>query len=81
MPLMFERSYIPAQLFQGLSIADLKCKPMYDLFAEDYQETIRLAEEEFYASIALDYEADLWESKKEILSYILFVKLITIKIF
>ncbi|HES4263081.1 TPA: GntR family transcriptional regulator [Streptococcus pyogenes] len=64
MPLMFERSYIPAQPFQGLSIADLKRKALYDIFAKDYQETIRLAEEEFYASIALDYEADLLEIKK-----------------
>ncbi|MGS7001383.1 GntR family transcriptional regulator [Streptococcus pyogenes] len=64
MPLMFERSYIPAQPFQGLSIADLKRKALYDIFAKDYQETIRLAEEEFYASIALDYEADLLGIKK-----------------
>ncbi|MGT2934798.1 GntR family transcriptional regulator [Streptococcus castoreus] len=64
MPLMFERSYIPAAVFSGLTVENLEQKPLYELFAEDFQETIRLAEEEFYASIALDYEANLLGIKK-----------------
>ncbi|VTS33785.1 GntR family transcriptional regulator [Streptococcus porcinus] len=58
-PMMFERSYLPATLFNDLSKDLLLQKPLYDIFAEDYHQQIRLAEEEFYASIALDYEAQL----------------------
>lgn len=56
-PMMLERSYLPADLFAELTMEQLMMKPLYDIFAEDYSQQIRLAEEEFYASIALDYEA------------------------
>ncbi|ONH63975.1 HTH-type transcriptional repressor YvoA [Streptococcus parauberis] len=63
-PLMFERSYLPENLFPDLTVQLLKQKPLYDIFSEDYEQTIRLADEEFYASLALDYEAELLEIKK-----------------
>lgn len=57
--MMLERSYVPTSLFKDLSQEILLHKPLYEVFAEDYHQVIRLAEEEFYASIALEYEADL----------------------
>lgn len=56
-PMMLERSYVPAAVFEGLSEELLKKRPLYEIFAEDYRQIIRLAEEEFYASIALENEA------------------------
>ncbi|MEQ9764525.1 GntR family transcriptional regulator [Streptococcus jiangjianxini] len=64
LPLMFERTYMPADLFKELSEEKLPKKPLYDIFAQDFNQTIRVAEEEFSASIALDYEADLLDIKK-----------------
>lgn len=58
-PMMLERTYVPAALFEGITEEKLMQKPLYDIFAEDYGQLIRLAEEEFYASIALDHEATL----------------------
>lgn len=59
LPMMLERSYIPVALFEGLQEETLRHTPLYEVFAEDYQQQIRLAEEEFYASIALENEAQL----------------------
>lgn len=58
-PMMLERTYVPALLFDFLSEEMLQQKPLYEIFAEDYGQIIRLAEEEFYASIALENEARL----------------------
>lgn len=58
-PMMLERTYIPADLVVGMTEEDLNQHPLYELFAERYGQIIRLAEEEFYASIALDNEANL----------------------
>ncbi|WP_159560921.1 GntR family transcriptional regulator [Streptococcus halichoeri] len=63
-PLMFERSFIPMAEFPQLSKSQLEKQPLYDVFAESYGQTIKLAEEEFYASIALDYEAELLHIQK-----------------
>lgn len=64
MPLMLERTFLPSENFENLSEEMLNQKPLYDIFSETYQEIVRFAEEEFYASIALDYEASLLEIKK-----------------
>ncbi|MTB64274.1 UTRA domain-containing protein [Streptococcus sp. zg-86] len=58
-PMMLERTYVPAVLFESLSEKELQVKPLYEIFAEDFEQVIRLAEEEFYASIALENEARL----------------------
>lgn len=50
-PMMLERSYLPYKKFADLTPERLAQKPMYDIFSEDYQEKIKYAEEEFYASL------------------------------
>lgn len=57
--MMLERSYVPVNFFPDLSEELIRTKPLYEAFAEDYKQQIRLAEEEFYASIALTYDAGL----------------------
>ena len=52
LPMMVERSYLPVKKFLGLKKEELASKPLYDLFYEDYKQVIRLADEEFFASIA-----------------------------
>ncbi|MFV0561166.1 MAG: GntR family transcriptional regulator [Enterococcus sp.] len=58
-PLMVERSYLPAKSFIGLTQELLERKPLYDVFSEDYEQQIQLADEEFYASIATNSDAHL----------------------
>lgn len=59
MPMMVERSYLPFKKFLSLTKADLERKPLYDLFEQEFQETIKLADEEFYASIVSDNDGKL----------------------
>lgn len=56
-PMMLERSYLPYKRFETLTSQRLEEKPMYDIFLTDYNETIKCAEEEFYASIVSDKDA------------------------
>ncbi|HFU4460373.1 TPA: GntR family transcriptional regulator [Streptococcus suis] len=58
-PMMLERTYVPVALFPSLSASRMSELPLYELFLEDYDQNIRLAEEEFYASISLDNEAKI----------------------
>lgn len=60
-PMMVERSYLPLKKFMTLTEEELAAKPMYDVFQEDYQEIIKVAEEEFFASIARNRDADVLE--------------------
>lgn len=57
-PLMVERSYLPAKLFIGLDLPLLKSKPLYDVFLQDYEHHIQVAEEKFYASIVQKKDAE-----------------------
>lgn len=57
MPMMVERSYLPYKKFINLKKEELEKKPLYDIFAENYSETIKIADEEFYASIVSDNDA------------------------
>lgn len=57
-PMMLERSFLPMKKFMDLSRSLLESKPLYDLFEEDYQEKIRVADEEFFASIATKRDAE-----------------------
>lgn len=59
MPMMVERSYLPYKKFINLKKEELEKKPLYDIFAENYSETIKIADEEFYASIVSDNDAKL----------------------
>lgn len=56
-PLMIERTYVPKALFDGLTKEMLSTKSLYDSFREDFGQSVRQADEEFYASIALENEA------------------------
>ncbi|MBO0462101.1 GntR family transcriptional regulator [Enterococcus sp. DIV1298c] len=58
-PLMVERSYLPAKLFLGLDLSLLESKPLYDVFLEDFDQHVQVAEEEFYASIVYAKDAEL----------------------
>ncbi|MCU9533418.1 GntR family transcriptional regulator [Streptococcus sp. CSL10205-OR2] len=62
-PMMVERSYIPKDIFKGLRCERLYEKPLYEIFSDDYSQTIRTAEEEFFASIALDRESKFLKIK------------------
>lgn len=57
-PMMLERSYLPASEFVSLTREELERKPLYDVIEEDYHEIIKVADEEFRASLARLDEAD-----------------------
>ncbi len=57
--MMIEKSYLPVKLFMTLSRELLSIKPLYDLFSEDFNQTVRSADEEFYASIAQKEDSEL----------------------
>lgn len=58
-PMMVERSYLPAQLFMGLTSGQLETTPLYDIIERIYHQNIKLAQEEFCASVARPEEAYL----------------------
>ncbi len=60
-PLMVETSYLPVKTFISLTQEQLEQKPLYDIFSEDFEQKIRLADEEFYASIATEEDAEVLE--------------------
>ena len=43
LPMMIEKSYLPVKLFMTLSRELLSIKPLYDLFSEDFNQTVRSA--------------------------------------
>ncbi|WP_202622743.1 GntR family transcriptional regulator [Candidatus Enterococcus huntleyi] len=57
-PMMLERSYLPVKMFLGMTLQQLESKPLYSLFEESYEQTIRVADEEFYASIVTGKDAE-----------------------
>ncbi len=58
-PMMVERSYIPANLFVGLTRHDVETKPLYEIIEQDYHNKIKSAEESFSARCARPGEAQL----------------------
>lgn len=56
-PMMVEQTYLPANEFAGLTKAVVESKPLYDMMEQNFNEKIKLAEEEFYASIARGADA------------------------
>lgn len=61
MPMMVERTYLPVRKFLSLKRPMLEHKPLYDLIEQDFRQKIRVAEEEFFASIARPADARLLE--------------------
>lgn len=58
-PMMVERTYLPVKKFIHLTRDQVEEKPLYTIFEEDFKQTIQVAEEEFFASIARKKDADL----------------------
>ena len=59
MPLMVETSYLPVRLFTGFDAAMLDHRSLYDVMETDYHQQVRIAEEEFFASIARRGDAEV----------------------
>lgn len=59
MPMMVERTYLPLRKFISLKRPLLETKALYEVIEVDFQEKIRVAEEEFFASIARPADARL----------------------
>ena len=58
-PMMTEKTYLPLKQFIGLTKENVINKPLYEIFREDYGETIKVADEEFSAGIIGDHDAEL----------------------
>lgn len=58
-PMMVEVSYLPVRKFLTLKRNVLDSMPLYDIVEKVYHEKIRVAEEEFYASVARPADAHL----------------------
>lgn len=50
-PMIYEESFIPFSKFKGISEDDLNQRALYDIFLEDYEVVVKLAQEEFSAEI------------------------------
>ena len=58
-PMMVERSFLPVRKFLTLKRPLLDSMPLYEIVENVYHEKIRVAEEEFFASVARPSEAHL----------------------
>lgn len=58
-PMMVERTYLPASCFVGLTREALEATPLYDLIEQEYEQRIKVAEEAFCARIAQGDEPTL----------------------
>ena len=58
-PMMLERTYVPLSHFLGFTKKDLEGKSLYAIIENDYHETIRVAEEEFFATVARKDDAEV----------------------
>lgn len=58
-PMMVERTYVPEATFPSLTREDLEGRSLYAIIENDYHQTIRVAEEEFFASVARKNDAEV----------------------
>jgi len=63
-PMMFETSYVPVNGFPKLTEDHISKKPLYEIFREDYNESIKIADEEFSAGLVNANEAKLLKLKE-----------------
>ncbi|MGL5348185.1 MAG: GntR family transcriptional regulator [Peptostreptococcaceae bacterium] len=61
LPMMLERTYLPMREFTGLTEEEVAENPLYEIFRDKYGEVIKVADEEFSASILSEEEANLLE--------------------
>ena len=89
MPLMIECTYLPYRRFASLTREMLEGRSIYDVMETEYQEYIRVAEEEFFASIGrpadtrllgitegapvLDLVRTTYDTRNEVIEYTLSV--------
>lgn len=57
-PMMVETTYIPCYLFPGLTQEILESMPLYELYSKLFNQEIKYADEEFYASLVLGKEVE-----------------------
>lgn len=50
-PMLYEETYIPYNKFKNITKDDLNNRALYDIFREDYNEIVKLAQEEFSAGL------------------------------
>lgn len=58
-PMMIERTYLPADRFPHLTVAAIEQVGLYDTMQSQYGTAVKDAEEAFYASLVSDYDAKL----------------------
>ncbi len=58
-PMMVEKTYLPTSKFPSLKRLLLDSMSLYEIFENVYHERIRMAEEEFFASVARSSDAHL----------------------
>ncbi|EST89716.1 MULTISPECIES: GntR family transcriptional regulator [Vagococcus] len=58
-PMMIEYTYIPAKEFPDMTKELLEMKPLYNIYGDIYNKHIKVAEEEFSASIVSETDAKL----------------------
>lgn len=63
--LMYETSYVPKRHFPSLSKQDLKERPMYNIFNEDYQIVLTKAVERFTATSLRSLEAGYFNLEED----------------
>lgn len=64
-PMMLERTYLPLSLFTSLTLELVETKPLYDIMQQDYKHLIKVAHEEFFASVVRFNEADVLDVPKD----------------
>lgn len=74
-PMMVESTYLPAQLFMGLTREAVEATPLYDLIEQEYGQRIEVAEEAFCARLTQGDEATLLEVPED--SAVLHMKRVT----
>ena len=57
-PMMLETSYIPYELFKGITKEDLENRPLYTILIEEFNTSFSKAEEMFRPTLMEDDEAD-----------------------
>ena len=57
--MLVEHTYLPSRVFAGLTSDEVLSRSLYKIMAQDYHVEVRVAEEEFYASVARREDAEL----------------------
>lgn len=63
-PFMLEVSFLPVRLFPNLTKEKVQERPLYTILSEDYNQIIRLANEEFLAGVVTGQQAEILELPK-----------------